>query len=74
MALTGLMINIKTIPLNEKIRLTKKQIQALQENNQKLYLTIQENTSLANIEQIAITKLNMKPTKKMQYISLENED
>jgi cell division protein FtsL len=71
-AIIGLNFNVRTIPLNEKIRLTNKKIYNIKEENEKLNLVIQNKISLENIERIA-TKLEMKEPRKINYIRVTNK-
>ena len=73
MAIIGLNFNVRTIPLNDNIRKISLKIHDIEEENRKLYLTIQEKTNLANIEKIAVTELKMKKAQTINYIRINQK-
>ena len=68
MAVIGLVINIKTITLNEATQKSTRLIDTLKEENQGLWLKVLSVTTLENIDQIATQKLNMQPCRDVIYL------
>ena len=68
LAVAGLIISIKTIPLNEKVRELNQQISIVRDENRRLYLAIQKKTALAEIEKIATENLKMMAPAEIYYI------
>ena len=66
LAIIGLIYNIKTVALNEKIQSFKQKTLELQDENHLLYIEILQMNSLAHLEQIA-EELKMEKPKKIIY-------
>lgn len=73
LAILGLIINIKTIPLNEKIQKLSVEINTLTETHQQLQLEYLEKTSLDKIDKKAREDLLMAPPKKTYYIEAHHQ-
>jgi cell division protein FtsL len=68
LAIIGLIINIKTIAINEATQKTNRRIDELREENQGLLLQVLSHTTLENIDHIASTQLGMEPCRTVIYL------
>lgn len=68
LAIVGLAVNIKTIGLNDKIQKTNQKIALLKEETEIVWLQVLTQTSLENIDRIAITQLGMEPCKTIIFL------
>ncbi len=71
-AVGGLVVNIKTIKLNDAIRKKSKQLNILQEENETLELNLIGNNTLEQTEAEA-KKRNMMPPKTIQTLYYANQ-
>jgi len=65
------MLNISTASLNEKTQSITNKLKKIRLENNNLYLEITSKKSYENLEQIAQTRLNLKPIKQIKYIVLK---
>jgi|APSaa5957512576_1039674.scaffolds.fasta_scaffold127444_1 hypothetical protein len=69
-AIVGLIVNIRTVALNDANQKLSKQVKILQEENQKLNLAGLQATRLEEVERVASDNLLMVPTRKINYLML----
>ena len=67
-AVVGLIVNIKTIALNDVTQKTTRHLDALKEENEGLWLRVLSFTTLENIEHISVQKLGMIPCRTVVYL------
>jgi cell division protein FtsL len=68
MAIFALILNIKTVSLNQKRELLSKKVMQFEDENRNLQLEIEEKLSLANIENIAHSRLGMFSPTTINYL------
>lgn len=71
-ALVGLTYNIKSMSLNEDIKMLKRNIRDIERENEILELRVLERTSLNTLDAIASSTLKMGPPKKIHYVLIPN--
>jgi len=64
----ALVLNIKTVSLNQKNQFLRKKIIQLEDENRGLQLEVEENLALNHIETIAKTQLGMSSPITINYI------
>lgn len=67
-AIMALILNIKTVSLNQKNQLLRKKIVQLEDENRSLQLEVETKLDLRNIETIAKTQLLMSSPTTISYI------
>lgn len=67
-AVLDLVLYVNTIPLNDRNRQLKQDIQKVRQENNMLKLTIMQRHRFDNIERIARTELDMVPQREIRYI------
>ncbi|MFC1617452.1 hypothetical protein ACFL2K_04460 [Candidatus Margulisiibacteriota bacterium] len=70
----GLILNISTVSLNEKINTINSKLKKLKQENKILYLEITEKTSYENLEALAEYSLKLRPYKKINYIIIDKKE
>lgn len=73
-AIIGLLVNIKTVPLNENMQKLLIKTRALQEDNQALQRHLLQETRLDKIESIASRNLQMVPEHNVKYIHISSHE
>ncbi|NBV42434.1 hypothetical protein EBR96_06680 [bacterium] len=68
LAVLGLLVNINTIPINDKIQSLSRQVKAVRDENQTLKLALLSETRLERVDQIATEQLHMGPPTQVIYV------
>jgi len=68
-AIVGLMVNIKTVPLNNNIQKLSKKIKKKQEENRYLLFELSKKTALRLIDKKTTAELEMGYPKKIHYLN-----
>ena len=74
LAIAGLIYNIKSVALNEKIQSLKKEIYTIKRENQKLHPEVLAQSQLKRLDEIATQKLKMNPPDAVHYIFVPDHD
>ncbi|MFC1752474.1 hypothetical protein ACFL96_03670 [Thermoproteota archaeon] len=70
MAIIGVVVTIKMVPLNDAIQRDRQDLNVIRDENRALQLTILKQTRLDIIEQRATRDLKMRPPKNLNYLRL----
>ncbi len=72
-SVAGLIINAETMTINEKNRKLLEEIRDLKTANSQMRLQLETATRLQQLEEVAVTQLNMKFPEKTIYIDSQNQ-
>lgn len=64
----GIILNIWTLAINEKIQAAEQEIKKIKEENKGIELYLTEKKSIKNLEKIATEKLNMNAAPRIHYV------
>ena len=71
LAIIGLVINIKTVPLNEAVQSLNKEYIKLEKVNQALKIKLNAELSFEQLDKVASENLSMKAPKKIHYLFIQ---